>query len=71
MNDWKYLSQIQKIQEYSKKTKPNASLHTKYLMLMKNTYVHVKAEVLRISKLVHFLRIEQIWSLYQAKQEIW
>ena len=38
---------------------------------MKNKYVHVKAEVLRISKLVYFLRIDQIWSHYQAKQEIW
>ena len=43
----------------------------KNLTQMKNKYVHVKAEVLRISKLVYFLRIDQIWSHYQAKQEIW
>ena len=54
-----------------KKNCKNASLHAKNLMQMKNKYVHVKAEVLRISKLVHFLRIDQIWSHYQAKQEIW
>ena len=69
MNDWKSLSQIQKTQENIFFKQWNASLHTKNLMQMKNKYVHVKAEVLRISKLVYFLRIDQIWSHYQAKQK--
>ena len=40
-----------------KKKCKNGSLHAKNLTQMKNKYVHVKAEVLRISKLVHFLTL--------------
>ena len=72
MNDWKSLSQIKKIKKKCKKKMQKCFIACKKnLTQIKKKYVHVKAEVLRISKLVYFLRIDQIWSQNQAKQDIY